>query len=229
MEQTTNLELISFNICPFVQRSVIALNEKGTKFKTTYVDLANLPDWFKQISPMGKVPVLKAGDTPIFESMVIAEYLDEVYGPNLHPQDPIMKAQHRSWIEYSSELIMTQYYMFIASNEDDFEGKRQQLATQLDRLNSVLDETGPMFSGQQFCLIDAAFAPIFMRIDIMNRYMDLNLYAKDSRIDKWSISLMSRKSVKNSVSHDFENAFIEYFRHESEYMNQIIGKTSKAS
>lgn len=229
MEQTTDLELISFNICPFVQRSVIALNEKGTRFKTTYVDLANLPGWFTEISPMGKVPVLKAGETPIFESMVIAEYLDEVYGPKLHPQDPIVKAQHRSWIEYSSELIMTQYYMFIASNEEDFEQKRQQLVEQLDRLNSVLDETGPMFSAEQFCLVDAAYAPIFMRIELMNKYVDLNLYAKDSRLDKWCKALVSRKSVKNSVSHDFETAFIDYFCGESEYMNEILGKTSKAS
>ena len=40
------IELISFKLCPFVQRSVITLLKKGVEFKITYVDLANKPDWF---------------------------------------------------------------------------------------------------------------------------------------------------------------------------------------
>ena len=49
------IELISFKLCPFVQRSVITLLKKGVEFKITYVDLANKPDWFLAISPLGKV------------------------------------------------------------------------------------------------------------------------------------------------------------------------------
>ena len=70
-------ELISFKLCPFVQRSVIVLLEKEAPFDITYIDLSNPPDWFKAISPMGKVPVLKVDDTVLFESAVIMEYLDE--------------------------------------------------------------------------------------------------------------------------------------------------------
>lgn len=56
------IELVSFKICPFVQRSVIALNEKNIDYKITYIDLASPPDWFNEISPLGKVPVLKVDD-----------------------------------------------------------------------------------------------------------------------------------------------------------------------
>ena len=55
-----DIELISFKICPFVQRSVIALKEKQVDFKVTYIDLANPPEWFSEVSPLGKVPVLKS-------------------------------------------------------------------------------------------------------------------------------------------------------------------------
>lgn len=65
------IELISFKTCPFVQRSVITLKEKGIDFKTTYIDLAEKPAWFLAISPLGKVPVLKIGDEVLFESAVI--------------------------------------------------------------------------------------------------------------------------------------------------------------
>src|SRR5512143_528618 len=50
--------LVSFKLCPFVQRSVIMLKEKHVDFDITYIDLDNPPDWFKAISPFGKVPLL---------------------------------------------------------------------------------------------------------------------------------------------------------------------------
>ena len=65
------LTLISHDLCPYVQRAVIALTEKGVAFDKEYVDLANKPDWFKAMSPLGKVPLLKVGDEVIFESAVI--------------------------------------------------------------------------------------------------------------------------------------------------------------
>ena len=60
------LTLISHRLCPYVQRAVIALTEKSTPFERVDVDLANKPDWFKAISPLGKTPVLKVRDRAIF-------------------------------------------------------------------------------------------------------------------------------------------------------------------
>ena len=47
--------LISHPLCPYVQRAVIALAEKGVAFERIDVDLANKPDWFKALSPLGAV------------------------------------------------------------------------------------------------------------------------------------------------------------------------------
>ena len=71
------LKLISHKLCPYVQRAVIALTEKGVAFERIDIDLANKPDWFLNISPLGKTPVLLVGDHAIFESAVILEYLEE--------------------------------------------------------------------------------------------------------------------------------------------------------
>ncbi len=221
-----NLELISFKICPFVQRSVIALNEKGVDFDTTYIDLGEPPEWFKQISPLGKVPVLKTNGTAIFESMVIAEYLEEVYPPMLHPNEPVEKARHRSWIEYSSELTMKQYELFIAANKEEFLQLKDAFAQQLNVLHQELSPTGPMFSGADFKLIDAAYAPIFMRIELFEKYYNLDLYAKGSRLDVWSKALMQKEAVKKSVSNDFESAFLEYFCVDNNYVKEILGRTA---
>ena len=53
------LELISFKLCPFVQRSIIVLKHKQIPFNITYIDLADPPVWFRDISPFGKVPILR--------------------------------------------------------------------------------------------------------------------------------------------------------------------------
>lgn len=75
MSQPAKLELVSFKVCPFVQRSVIALNAKGIAYTLTHINPHEPPDWFKAISPLGKVPVLLVDGTPLFESAVILEYL----------------------------------------------------------------------------------------------------------------------------------------------------------
>ena len=76
------LTLISHHLCPYVQRAAIALAEKGIAFERVNIDLAAKPDWFKAVSPLGKVPVLRVSDADgeeasIFESAVILEYLEE--------------------------------------------------------------------------------------------------------------------------------------------------------
>ena len=87
------LKLISHKLCPYVQRAVIALTEKGVAFERVDIDLANKPDWFLAISPLGKTPVLLVGDIPIFESAVILEYLEETQPNPLHPADPLRRAE----------------------------------------------------------------------------------------------------------------------------------------
>src|SRR5690242_4210013 len=115
-----DLVLVSHKLCPYVQRAAIALAEKGVAFARRDVDLANKPDWFKAVSPLGKTPVLlvrvpqkwepvwrsSAGttnnDTAIFESAVILEYLEETQRNPLHPGAPLARAEHRAWIEFGS-------------------------------------------------------------------------------------------------------------------------------
>src|SRR4030088_132591 len=69
------------------------------------IDLANKPDWFLAISPLGKTPVLQVGDVPIFESAVILEYLEKTQPKPLHPADPLTRAEHRAWIEFGSTVL----------------------------------------------------------------------------------------------------------------------------
>ncbi len=206
------IELISFKLCPFVQRSVIALNEKSVDYKITYIELQSPPEWFHEISPLGKVPVLSVDGTPIFESAVISEFLDEVYPPSLHPASVVEKARHRSWVEFGSELLTSQFKMTTADNEDGFNQYREEMKSGLQRVESVMDGQGPYFAGSSLSLIDTAYAPIFMRLEVLNKYRDLGLFDAGSRLGDWSGALLSLSSVKTSVVADFEELFVTRFR-----------------
>lgn len=92
------VELITHVLCPYVQRSVIVLREKNIPYRRTDIDLADKPDWFREISPLGKVPILVTGERrSLFESAVICEYLNDITPGSLHPEDALERAEHRAW------------------------------------------------------------------------------------------------------------------------------------
>ncbi len=55
-------KLVSFDVCPFVQRSIITLEEKKVPYDIEYIELGDPPGWFQEASPLGKVPILFVGD-----------------------------------------------------------------------------------------------------------------------------------------------------------------------
>src|ERR1700722_9874347 len=122
------LRLISHKLCPYVQRAVIALTEKGVAFERIDIDLANKPDWFLKVSPLGKTPVLMVGDAAIFESAVILEYLEETEPKPLHPPDPLRRAEHRAWIEFGSTVLGDIAGFYAAPDEAAFRARTAQLA-----------------------------------------------------------------------------------------------------
>lgn len=204
------LRLISFNLCPFVQRSVILLKEKGIDFELTYINLKEKPDWFLEISPLGKVPVLLVDGTPVFESAVIAEYLDETVTPQLHPIAPLTKAIHRSWIEFSSTLIMAQYRYLMADTDEQREKERLAIYDGLTLLSEQCDPVGPFFTGQTLCLMDTTIAPLFMRMDILIENENIEFYP-NARIKQWAAALKEKNTVKQSVIEEFKEEFTGYF------------------
>src|SRR5437762_14031373 len=151
----TALTLVSHKLCPYVQRAVIALSEKSAPFTRRDVDLADKPDWFKAVSPLGKTPVLLAGDTAIFESAVILEYLEDTQTPALHPADPLARAEHRAWIEFGSAILNDIAALYNAAEYAAFSAEILALRAKFARVESRLE--GAWFDGERFGLVDAVF------------------------------------------------------------------------
>ncbi|NYT69156.1 glutathione S-transferase family protein [Pusillimonas noertemannii] len=79
----------------------MALEEKGVEWVSRYIDLFKfdqLQPSYLAISPNGVVPALVHNGVPVRESLVINEYIDEVFdGPSLSPSDPIARARMREF------------------------------------------------------------------------------------------------------------------------------------
>jgi glutathione S-transferase len=206
------LELVSFALCPYVQRSVITLKYKKADFKITYIDLKNKPPWFLQISPMGKVPVLRINeDTTIFESAVINEYVDETVGTPLMPRDPLQRAFERSWIAFGSEILMTMYQATLATEQKDVETKLSKLFDDLAKMEPVLKQ-GPYFRGSQFSLVDTSWAPAFMRMMLSPQIQNHPRWKEIPKVRAWVENILKVPAVQESVSADFADKFRGYAR-----------------
>ncbi len=205
------LKLISHKLCPYVQRAVIALTEKGVAFERVDIDLANKPDWFLAISPLGRTPVLLVGDVPVFESAVILEYLEETQPKPLHPADPLRRAEHRSWIEFGSTVLADIAGFYAAPDETTFKAKTSQLAQRFGRLEGRV-AAAPWFDGENFSLVDAVYGPVFRYFGVFNAIGDFGILADKPNLARWRKSLADRPSVRTAVSADYPallRAFIE--------------------
>src|SRR5689334_16011090 len=203
------LKLISHKLCPYVQRAVIALTEKGVPFERIDIDLANKPDWFLKISPLGKTPVLVVGDKAIFESAVILEYLEETQANPLHPSDPLARAEHRGWIEFGSAVLNDIAGFYAAKDEATFKAKIAVLEQKFARLEARL-VAAPWFDGEKFSLVDAVFGPVFRYFDEFDEIGNFGILAGKPKVARWRKSLAARSSERLAVSAEYPALLREF-------------------
>lgn len=217
---TQTLKLISHKLCPYVQRAVIALKEKGVPFERIDIDLENKPDWFLKISPLGKVPVLQVGDKAVFESAVILEYLEETLPNPLHPQDPLTRAEHRAWMEFGSAVLGDVWVLETTGDKATFDAKVNQASDKFARLEERL-VAGPWFDGDKFSLVDAVFAPVFRYFDTIDEIGDFGILANKPKIARWRKSLRERASVRDAVSAEYPALLTAFMKKHKSYLSQL--------
>jgi glutathione S-transferase len=218
------LTLVSHLLCPYVQRAAIALHEKGVAFERVVIDLANKPAWFTAISPLGKVPLLRVPrpegtETVLFESTVICEYLEETQsGARLHPEDPLVRAEHRAWMEFGSAILSDLWGYETTRDADVFEQKRFAIAAKFERIEASLQE-GPYFAGQRFSLVDAVFAPIFRYFDVFDEISDTHVFDATPKVRAWRQALAARPSVRDAVVPEYARHLRDFLaRHQAHFL-----------
>jgi glutathione S-transferase len=221
------LTLVSHHLCPYVQRAAIALAEKGAVYERINVDLAAKPDWFKALSPLGKTPVLQVGETAIFESAVILEYLEDTQPNPLHPADALRRAEHRSLIEFGSAILNDIWGFYSAPDAAAFAAKRGQLVERFAWLERRL-KAAPWFDGEAFSLVDAVFAPVFRYFDAFDRIEDFGILSGLERMGRWRRSLAERSSVKAAVTGDFDARLRTFLLARGSHLSRLMENAAAA-
>ncbi len=175
--------------------------------KVTFIDLEDLPEWFIKISPLKKVPVLKINNKgTLFESAIISEYIDDITPGTMKPSDYFQLAKNRAWIEFCTQCVIDQFVLLQKKTAEEYKTQLNQLKINLKMIENAL-YAHPFFNGDQLTLLDTAYAPLFMRYEIMNSIAPVFGSVDFPKLFVWSEALLKLDAVKSSVVTDFSDLF----------------------
>ncbi len=182
------MKLFYSNNSPYARKIRILIDEKKVPVTLEKVVLADKNCIIHEYNPLVKVPILVVNDISIFDSPVIAEYVDHKSGPlYLMPSDFDKKILVKRWEALSDGLcdaavaIMLEKRRPISQqNTDVFEKQMRKIKLSLQRLNQEM-------KGKEYYLEDTfSYADIavgcalgyvklrYPEIDFKSEY--LNLY-----------------------------------------------------
>jgi glutathione S-transferase len=201
-----DIELYSYDACPYAQRTRMVLAEKGIEFALHEVDPQAKPANWLEISPYGRVPVLRHRGVSIYESSIINQYIEEAFPePALMPADPVGRAYARIWMDYCETRLLP------ANNRLLWEpGDAAQHQAKLDAVYEVLrfletaglgklEHGGPFWFGARPGLVDFQYLPFFERYGAYEELAGFRWPDDCSRLRDWFQTMCERDSVRETL------------------------------
>lgn len=221
---STPLKIVGHSLCPYVQRVVIVMLEHGIAYERTDIDLNEKPAWLAEISPTRKVPVFRVGPNDwLFESGVIARYLDESSGGGLLPGDALTRARHEAWISYADDML--DIVARIIYDDQDAAAVDSSMTEIAQRLNIVAASFAPRryFAGAEFGLIDAVFATLFRYFPVLDRASTVTLAGVlPGALAEWWNRVQRRPSVRSAVPEAYQAELTRFVAAKSSHAGRVL-------
>ncbi|MEM9568411.1 MAG: glutathione S-transferase family protein [Cyanobacteria bacterium P01_E01_bin.34] len=215
------MKIVSFKICPFVQRVTALLERKGAVYDVEYIDLSRKTQWFLDASPNDQVPILFTDDGQVlFESDAIVEYIDEIVGEPLLAHDPAKKAEERAWSYLASKHYLVQCSTQRSPNEAVLTERADKLNTAFAKIQHQLGDA-PFIGGDSMGMVDIAWTTLLHRTEIVERRSGYDFLANFPRLQAWRAAVMSTGIPAASVSDDFEERFSSFYLAAKTYLGQL--------
>ena len=214
------MKVVSFKICPFVQRVTAALEAKSITYEIEFIRLDDPPTWYSDVSPNGQVPLLiTESGTTLFESDAIVEYLDEIQAPLIADITPERRAIDRAWSYQASKHYLVQCSAMQSANKEALNERAEKLGRAFGRIEAAMGN-GPYFSGQSLGNVDIAWLPLLHRAAIIENRTTYDFLAGYPKVKAWQLALMETGLAEKSVSPDFEEAFSDFYLSDRTYLGK---------
>uniref|UniRef100_A0A0D6QRI7 glutathione transferase n=1 Tax=Araucaria cunninghamii TaxID=56994 RepID=A0A0D6QRI7_ARACU len=187
----------------FGMRVLIGLEEKGVKYELQEENLSNKSEFLLQMNPVNKkIPVLIHNGKPVCESLIILQYIDEVW-----PSKPFMPAKayarvvERFWADFVDKKFYDAAFRIVSSKGEAQEEAKRDMLEYLELLEGALKDMsggGPYFGGKEFGFMDIAFIPYTSWFHTFQTIADFTM-PFDTRFPcllAWIQKCMERDSVK---------------------------------
>ncbi|CAN0909417.1 Glutathione S-transferase DHAR2 [Linum grandiflorum] len=176
--------------CPFCQRVQLTLEEKKIAYKLHLVNLSDKPQWFLDISPEGKVPVVKFDDKWVADSDVIVGIIEEKYPePSLVTPDEFASVGSKIFISFINFL----------KSKDSSDGTEQALVEQLKALDEHLKAHGPLVAGEKISGVDLSLAPKLYHLETaLGHFKKWTIPQDLTQVHSYLKTLFSRESFQKT-------------------------------
>ena len=193
--------LFSLPNCLESHRTRIVIKEKEISAEIHEVDLNNIPEEIKILSPYDEYPSLVDRELVLQNSRVIIEYLDERFPhPPLLPVDPISRAKFRLALNEIEQSWYTKYAE--AYNDEVLDDKF------VTEIKAYFLEIAPLikrkfFMSDDFGLVDCSIAPLLWRL----KSLDFDLAENNKVIGDYSERIFEREAFQDSLTETEKELF----------------------
>ncbi|KAL7147987.1 hypothetical protein ABFS83_06G148500 [Erythranthe nasuta] len=176
--------------CPFSQRVQLTLEEKKVPYKLHLINTDDKPQWFLEVNPEGKVPVIKFDDKWIADSDVIVGIIEEKYpNPSLSPPSEVSSVGSK---------VFPSFVKFLKS-KDSTDGSEQALIDELKALDEHLSTKGPYVNGENICAVDLSLAPKLYHLDVaLGHFKKWSVPESLTHVHNYMKLLFSRESFQKT-------------------------------
>ncbi|CAI9088965.1 OLC1v1023437C1 [Oldenlandia corymbosa var. corymbosa] len=204
-EEMTSENVFLLNTCPsmFCMRVRVALAEKEIKYETIDEDLTNKSKLLLETNPIHQqVPVLIHNGKPISESLIIVQYIDEVWHHKnpLMPSDPHKKAQARFWADFIDKKVFGPARKIWSAKGEEQEAGKKEFIEILKILEGEALGDGPYFGGETFGYVDVALIPVYSWFYAFETCGNFSIEAECPKLVGWAKNCMKRESVSKSLA-----------------------------
>ncbi|XP_077242216.1 putative glutathione S-transferase parA [Tasmannia lanceolata] len=186
---------------PFGMRVRIALAEKGVEYKQKEEDIRDKSPLLLKSNPVyKKIPVLIHNGKPICESLIVVQYIDEVWNDKspLFSQDPFERAKARFWADLVDKKIYDCGTRIWRTKGDAQEQAKKEFLDCLKLLEGELGEK-PYFGGNNFGFVDVAFVPFASWFYTYETCGNFSIEEECPKIIAWVKRCMEKESVSKTL------------------------------